>query len=145
MKLSIVVLTPGPTEGREVPIRTPTFLIGREPGCQLRPASPQVSGRHCALVQRQGKVLARDLGSASGTFVNDRPLYGEVELHDGDRLRVGPLLFAIHLKATLPVNLPTPLPPTRTAGQPASEDDIAAMLLEEDSSPSAEDDLTPRA
>jgi pSer/pThr/pTyr-binding forkhead associated (FHA) protein len=119
-------------------------LIGRDSGCQLRPASPLVSGRHCALVQRQGKVLARDLGSASGTFVNDRPLHGEVELHDGDRLRVGPLLFAVHLKATLPVNLPTPLPPTR-AGQPASEDDIAAMLLEEDSSPSAEDDLTPRA
>jgi predicted component of type VI protein secretion system len=143
MKLSLVVLTPGPSEGKVIPIAPTQFVIGRDPGCQLRPASPHISKRHCALVRREDKVFAHDFGSTNGTFVNDRQIRGEIELLDGDQLRVGPLLFAVRLEPT-PVNRPTPAPPTKamtqkaTSEQPAaaapekapeSEEDAAAMLL----------------
>lgn len=146
MKLSIVVLTPGPAEGKVIPINVPQFVIGRDPGCQLRPASIHISKRHCALLRRDGKVFARDFGSTNGTFVNDRQIKGEIELLDGDRLRVGSLIFAVRLEP-VPIDQPTPMPPIPEATQkPASgqatsppakqparaandEDDAAATLL----------------
>ena len=39
-------------------------------------------------------MFVRDFGSTSGTFVNGRQIKGEIELLNGDELRVGPLLFA---------------------------------------------------
>jgi predicted component of type VI protein secretion system len=146
MKLSLVVLTPGPSEGKVIPIQRAQFVIGRDPGCQLRPASPHISNRHCALLQRDAKVFLRDLGSTNGTLVNDRQIKGEMELLNGDQLRVGPLLFGVRLEP-VPVNQPTPLPPPpattpkRPSDQPASapagpresaageEEDAAARLL----------------
>src|SRR5689334_13828507 len=52
MKLSLAVLTPGRWEGKVIPITLAKFLIGRDPDCHLRPASPAISKRHCALVVR---------------------------------------------------------------------------------------------
>src|SRR5215467_6810309 len=113
MKLSLVVLTPGKQEGKILPIGLPQFLIGRDPQCHLRPASAAISKRHCALIQRDGKVFIRDFDSTNGTFVNDQPIKGEVELHHDDRLRAGPLLFAVQIEASAPVNKPTPPPATK--------------------------------
>ena len=97
MGLSLVVLAAGKQQGQVLQVQPPQFLVGRDPGCHLRPASHRISDRHCAIQQRDGKAFLRDLGSTGGTFVNDRPVEGEVELHHGDRLRVGPLLFAFVL------------------------------------------------
>jgi predicted component of type VI protein secretion system len=113
MKLSLVVLTTGKQEGKLLPITLPQFLIGRDPQCNLRPASAAISKRHCALIQRDGKVFVRDFDSTNGTFVNDQQIKGEVEVHHDDRLRVGPLSFTVQIEATAPVNKPTPPPPTR--------------------------------
>jgi len=156
MKLSIVVLTPGPAEGKVIPITVPQFLIGRDPGCQLRPTSIHISKRHCALLRRDDKVFVRDFGSTNGTYVNDRQIRGEIELLDGDRLRVGPLSFAVRLELA-PVEHPSPVPviaaatpkqasvqatspvvqePARAASE---EDDAAATLL------AMQDEDTPNA
>src|SRR5579871_2284192 len=146
MKLSLVVLTPGPSEGKTVPITPAQFVIGRDPGCQLRPASIHISKRHCALLKRDNKVFVRDFGSTNGTFINDRQIRGEIEVIDGDQLRVGPLLFKVVVESA-PVNKPTPLPPTKettqkqaaapaangspteTSAAAGNEEDVAAMLL----------------
>lgn len=109
MKLSIVMLTPGPGQGRVIPINVNQFLIGRDPDCHLRPSSTHISNRHCALLRREDKVFLRDLGSTNGTFVNDQQVAAsEIELHDGDRVRIAPLLFTIRLEPE-PVSLPTQL------------------------------------
>jgi pSer/pThr/pTyr-binding forkhead associated (FHA) protein len=113
MKLNLVVLTPGKTEGKAILVTLSQFLIGRDPQCHLRPASAVISKRHCALLTREEQVFLRDFGSTNGTFVNDQPVKGEVELHNGDRLKVGPLLFQVRLEASVPVNEPTPVPPTK--------------------------------
>ena len=146
MKLSLVVLTAGASKGKIIPINVAQFLIGRDRGCQLRPASIHISNRHCALFRRDDKVFVRDFGSTNGTFVNGRQIKGEIELLNGDELRVGPLLFAVQLE-TVSVDQLTPLPPTKAmtqkrasspaasspekepAGGAGDEDDVAAMLL----------------
>jgi pSer/pThr/pTyr-binding forkhead associated (FHA) protein len=114
MKLSLVVLTPGKMQGQVLEIKLAQFLVGRDPQCQLRPASALISKRHCALLQRDGKVFVRDFDSTNGTFVNDQPVKGEVELKHDNQLKIGPLLFGVRIDATAPVNRPTPPPPTRT-------------------------------
>jgi predicted component of type VI protein secretion system len=113
MKLSLVVLTPGKSEGKAIPITLSQFLIGRDPQCQLRPASTSISKRHCAILVRSGKVVLRDLDSTNGTFVNEQQVKGEVELHHEDRVKLGPLLFGICIEASAPVGTPTPAPASK--------------------------------
>lgn len=113
MKLSLVVQTPGPNQGKVLEIKLSQFVVGRDPQCHLRPASPMISKRHCAVLQREGKAFIRDFDSTNGTFVNNEPVKGEIELHNGDQLKMGPLVFEVRLEATAPVNRPTPPPPTK--------------------------------
>src|SRR5262249_39246294 len=119
MKFSLVVLAAGKQEGQLIPIKRTEFVIGRDPECHLPPASPLISKKHCALIVRDGKAFVRDFGSTNGTSVNDQPVAGEAELHDGDQLKIGPLLFAVKLEVTA-VSRPTPPPPTKGAATPAA-------------------------
>lgn len=137
MKLSLVVSTAGKNDGRVIPITSPSFLIGRDPACHLRPASPMIGKRHCALSIRHNRVYVRDLASINGTFVNDRPVRVTRELNDGDLLKVGPLVFKVCLELTSSIDEPTPLPANLTRDKEIA-DSVAAMLLALDAE---EDDL----
>jgi predicted component of type VI protein secretion system len=128
MKLSLVVLSEGKANGQTIPITLPQFLIGRDPQCQLRPASPMISKRHCAVIVKNGKVFVRDFGSTNGTFVNEDPVKGERQLQNEDKLKVGPLLFRVALEASAPVNKPTP-PPAAPKADASDDESVAAMLL----------------
>src|SRR5215813_315288 len=110
MKLSLVVTSPGPNEGKEIPVKLSQFLIGRDQQCHLRPASALISKRHCALIQKGEQVYLRDFGSTNGTFINDEPVSGEQEVHHEDSLKVGPLSFKVKLEKTAAINKPTPPP-----------------------------------
>jgi predicted component of type VI protein secretion system len=148
MKLNLVVLTPGKGEGMSIPITLNQFLIGRDPQCNLRPASQLISKRHCAVMIKGEQVFLHDFGSTNGTLLNDQPVKGEVELHNEDRLKVGPLTFLVRMEpSSVPVDKKTPMPPTKTpvpptkvpaakAGAPKpsakaaqSDDDSAAEML----------------
>jgi pSer/pThr/pTyr-binding forkhead associated (FHA) protein len=122
MKLSLKVLTTGKWEGKVIPITLAQFLIGRDPQCHLRPASPIISKRHCAILRRQDKIFLRDF-STNGTSMNGQPVQGEVELQHGDKVKVGPIEFEVQLEASAPaqakVNEPTPLPVNKSL-QPGS-------------------------
>jgi pSer/pThr/pTyr-binding forkhead associated (FHA) protein len=120
MKLNLVVQTPGPNLGKVLDIKLSQFVVGRDPQCHLRPASPMISKRHCAVLQREGRAFIRDFGSTNGTFVNNEPVKGEIELHHGDQLKIGPLVFEVRLEASTPVNRPTPPPPTKPVTQTAA-------------------------
>ena len=97
MKLTLVVLRPANHFGEVIRVAGSTFLIGRDPKCQLRPASAQISRCHCELKVCDGTIFVHDLNSANGTFVNDQPVQAVEELHHEDRLRVGPLEFEVFL------------------------------------------------
>ncbi|MFO0928933.1 MAG: FHA domain-containing protein [Gemmataceae bacterium] len=162
MKLQLLVLTTGKQEGKLIEVKLPQFLIGRDPQCHLRPASPMISKRHCAFIQRDDKAYIRDFGSTNGTFVNDEPVQGERELQNDDQVKVGPIVFAVRLDAdarsgvtpapaSRPVASKTPAPPTKAAPptrKPADtpvpavkgdDDDIHALLMGDDGSTPASD------
>jgi pSer/pThr/pTyr-binding forkhead associated (FHA) protein len=139
MKLSLEVLTEGKQKGKLLPITLSQFLIGRDAQCHLRPNSPLISKRHCALLQRDGKVFVRDFDSTNGTFVNDQPVKGEVELKHKDLLKIGPIAFNV-LLADTGVNRPTPPPPTKAiAGKPPApaNDGTKIPAVKKDAPPAA--------
>jgi pSer/pThr/pTyr-binding forkhead associated (FHA) protein len=121
-------MSQGKGAGKVIPISLAQFLIGRDPQCHLRPASPVISKRHCALLVRGGKVFLRDFGSTNGTFVNERQIKGEIEIHNEDRLTAGPLSFLVRIESGAEVTKPTPLPAPAVAA-PQDDESIAAMLL----------------
>jgi pSer/pThr/pTyr-binding forkhead associated (FHA) protein len=138
MKVSLIVLTPGKSKGQAVPVNLAQFVIGRDPQCNLRPGSALISKRHCAVLIKGDEVFVRDFDSTNGTFLNDKPLKGEVAVKHDDVLKVGPLEFRLAIEQTpnLPASkTPTPArssPKKPTPPAPTKEDfheDAAALLL----------------
>jgi pSer/pThr/pTyr-binding forkhead associated (FHA) protein len=130
MKINLVVLSAGTAAGKALAIKVPQFIIGRDPGCNLRPASAMISKRHCAVLVKNGQVFLRDFGSTNGTFVNDEPVKGEIRLKDGDVLKVGPLSFKVVIEDQPSPTKPTPPPKPKSAD--VMDDDAAAALLSVD-------------
>jgi pSer/pThr/pTyr-binding forkhead associated (FHA) protein len=126
MKISLVVAQ-GVHTGKVIPVTSADFVIGRDPQCQLRPASPAVSKQHCALSARDGKVYLRDCGSTNGTFLNDEQIAGEREVKTGDRLRVGPLEFDLRIEAGSPTSKSTPA--AKPAAKPVAKEHPAAAAV----------------
>jgi pSer/pThr/pTyr-binding forkhead associated (FHA) protein len=136
MPLHLRVLTPGPRQGESILVRPSPFVIGRDADCHLRPSSPLVRERHCALGRRGWRAFVRNLGTGDGTFVNGEPVRGEVELHDGDYLKVGPLVFAVCLEVSEPAAPPpSPTPvvlaarSSSRAARTGSEDECGVLLV----------------
>jgi pSer/pThr/pTyr-binding forkhead associated (FHA) protein len=128
MKVYLVVLSPGTSQGKFIPVMRFPFLIGRDPACQLRPGSRLVSSRHCILLVRDGRLFVEDLNSTNGTLVDGTPVRGEQALYGGEILTIGRLDFRVTIEQRISVSNPTPMPevpaPTQT-----SEDEAASILL----------------
>jgi pSer/pThr/pTyr-binding forkhead associated (FHA) protein len=129
MKLSLVV-NHGVHKGKIIPIPLKQFLIGRDPQCHLRPASPLISKRHCALLIQGDKVLIRDFDSTNGTMLNDEPVKGERELKNDDRLLIGPLSFLVRVEAGMVAKKPVAVAIKPPASDSADDESAAALLLD---------------
>ncbi len=82
--------------GREHPLAAATTTIGRALENDIVITSKRVSREH-ARVRREGwRAILEDLGSTNGTFLNDERVLAPVELHDGDRIAVGDVVFNFH-------------------------------------------------
>jgi predicted component of type VI protein secretion system len=107
MKIVLVVAS-GIHTGKEVAVPGNQLVIGRDEGCHLRPASPAISKKHCAVYAKDGQVYVRDMGSTNGTFVNDEQITGEQPVTGGEKLRVGPLDFVIKIVGAKSDSTPLP-------------------------------------
>jgi len=132
MKVSLLVAS-GSGQGKVVPVSISPFMIGRNPVCQLRPASDLVSNRHCTIWQRSGTAVVQDMRSTNGTFVNGERITENRDLHHGDRLQIGPLIFEVQIEAPSAVDQRTPIPPSRKSWQTPTPEDAAALILLDDS------------
>jgi predicted component of type VI protein secretion system len=149
MDVKLVVLG-GKHPGQEIPVSGQEFLVGRAPECKLRPNSDMVSRRHCMINLGDGKATIRDLGSRNGTLVNGQKIAGEHELRTGDKIKVGPLEFEVHLSTSIggkkkPKVHSVHEAATRTveAAKPRdSEPDISDWLAEEDDNDTKVNKLT---
>lgn len=99
MQVRLKVLR-GKSEGKEVRINGPRFVIGRADECNLRPRSDVVSRHHCEILVGDEGVTIEDLGSRNGTLVNGEVIAGKRTLAAGDHLRVGKLEFELLIQET---------------------------------------------
>ena len=143
MQVSLKVLS-GNHEGKLIPIKDEKFFVGRSDSCQLRPKSDSVSRRHCAIVQKEGRVLLLDLKSRNGTFVNDKQLSPDKAkiLKSGDKIKIGQLEFEISIEVGLATSKKPEVSTVKEAADRLSEQktmldsresfDITSWLLEAD-------------
>jgi pSer/pThr/pTyr-binding forkhead associated (FHA) protein len=96
-KVSLIVVS-GKPEGKMITLTGPTFRIGRDESCHLRPNSVEVSRRHMEIVVNDDAVIVSDLGSRNGTLVNNQVITGPHALKNGELLKVGPLTFAVSIQ-----------------------------------------------
>jgi hypothetical protein len=96
-----LTVTNGETPEQEIPIRHTQVAIGRHPDCEVRIASPVVSSLHCRIYKLPLDMLIEDLDSRNGTYLNDRRLFGKVELNDQDRIRIGYTVLTLSLFAAV--------------------------------------------
>lgn len=102
MHIQLKVLS-GSSEGKLIPVTQEKFVIGRSEECQLRPKSDSISRRHCALVQKDERLLLIDLKSRNGTIVNEKkldPAKAKVLKH-GDKIQVGKLEFEVVIQTDI--------------------------------------------
>ncbi|HEX8109742.1 MAG TPA: FHA domain-containing protein [Kofleriaceae bacterium] len=74
----------------------PRTLIGRQvDGQGLAILEPSVSRHHAHVILDNDEWTVRDLGSANGTFLDDKLISTPVAMHEGDRVRFGHIAFYI--------------------------------------------------
>jgi hypothetical protein len=72
----------------------PRTLIGRQvDGQGLAILEPSVSRHHAHLTLDNDEWTVRDLGSANGTFQDDKLIGAPLAVHEGDRVRFGHIAF----------------------------------------------------
>ena len=130
-----LVMSAGPTPGKEFPLEKNEVFIGRDLTNDIVINDAEVSRRHARLVAQPGGYILEDLGSTNGTFVNGQRLMGPYILRPGETVTLGEhvsLAFekvkvdpdATVVSSTLtptPENVPPPAPvfPEPVAPQPA--------------------------
>lgn len=93
--------------GRPHPLDART-LIGRQvEGHGLAILEPSVSRHHAHVTLDDTRWTLRDLGSANGSYQDDKLVDTPVELRDGDRIRFGQIAFYFVTDAS---RLPVPVP-----------------------------------
>ena len=117
---------------RDFALTHQTTIVGRKNTCDLRIPLSSVSREHCQIEVRDDSLYLRDLGSSNGTFYNDERVQ-ETELQAGDRIKVGPVNFAVVIDGE-PADL-EPIATLLSARDVKSDDDSDAVLGADDAGP----------
>ncbi len=82
---------------RELVLTPGRWCIGRDPSCEIRIDNDLVSRRHALLHVGETQTLLEDLGSSNGVVLNEKRIFGSVQVHSGDRFCVGAEEFGLTL------------------------------------------------
>lgn len=96
IELNPHIVVKGLEEGVTQPFNEERISIGRRTDNQVMLDADNISRNHVAIERRDGQYYACDLESINGTYLNDERI-DLVELHDGDRLRIGNYTLTISL------------------------------------------------
>ena len=101
---------------KNIPLRQGTTILGRRPDCDIRVPTPYVSRKHARIVCDEVKALIQDLGSANGTFINNRQVI-EAPVNAGDTISIGSSVFTVQIDG----EPPEPNPPELSSPLQESE------------------------
>jgi pSer/pThr/pTyr-binding forkhead associated (FHA) protein len=82
----LVVIKPDGTEGASIPLSGGTVELGRESEYEALSSDPFLSPVHARLERQNDGFVVSDAGSLNGVFLR---ISSEVELSDGDHIRIG--------------------------------------------------------
>lgn len=80
---------------QKVPVLFWENSIGRSKGSDICVLDPSVSREHCVLLRRQEGWFVSDIGSKSGTFVNEKKARDRTRVLIDDEIRVGNTTFIL--------------------------------------------------
>ena len=86
---ALTVVEPPDQAGRIYHLSGTEVSIGRSASCAVTVDDTYVSQLHARVFVRDGQIMAEDLGSTNGSYLNRRRLDGAVVMQRGDRLQVG--------------------------------------------------------
>ena len=72
-----------------IQVQPPSAIVGRDPASAIPLNDPLVSWRHAEFTISGQFVYLRDLGSGSGTWINNAAVTAPKSLRDGDKIRIG--------------------------------------------------------
>ncbi len=104
----------GPTTTRKLEIDTFPFVIGRKSDLSLSIHSANISRVHAKILKKNGCLFLKDLKSTNGSFLNHKPVQGEVLLKPGDILHIADIALRLTFENT-----------TQVVGSISTELDIA--------------------
>ena len=87
-------------DSRRIALADGENLIGRDPTSTVQLDAPGVSRRHARVSVTGTGAVIEDLESKNGTMVNDTAVTKPLDLHDGDRIQVGPIVIVYHASAS---------------------------------------------
>lgn len=90
--MASLIVASGQQEGMYLPLGKGTKVVGRGENVPLQIADdPRISRHHVQVRYEPSKdaYIALDMTSANGTFVSGVKLDNEVQLRDGDEIRIG--------------------------------------------------------
>ncbi len=99
---------------REFPLKEGKTSIGRKDDCDIRIPLSDVSRHHTEIVVDGKSAVLKDLGSANGTYVNNKPVKTH-KLAAGDHVVVGPVVFTVQVDGQ-----PEDIRPVKTKLRPLS-------------------------
>ncbi|MBA2662952.1 MAG: GGDEF domain-containing protein [Bradymonadaceae bacterium] len=87
-----LVVINGVDLGKKYSLAQAATVIGRSSKVDIQIDEESISRSHAVIDNLGEELVARDLESTNGTFVNDRPIR-EQKLHDGDLVKIGRTIF----------------------------------------------------
>jgi pSer/pThr/pTyr-binding forkhead associated (FHA) protein len=85
-----------------------TMTVGRQQDCDISIPGDEISRHHAKLQVLPDGVMVEDMGSANGTFINDKRVHSGV-LKPGEELRLDTVRFLL-MSPGMEVTKPTPAP-----------------------------------
>ena len=79
--------------GRKYDLASETTILGRSSKADIQVDQESVSRNHAKLIAQDKKVMIQDMGSTNGTYVNDEQIQGELQLRNGDLIKIGRTIF----------------------------------------------------
>lgn len=86
----------GSCPGQILPLTGERVVFGRHPRCEIVVDNAAVSRQHAQILESHGTYFFEDLRSRNGSYLNEEPIEGRIELHDRDTLKICDVVFRFH-------------------------------------------------
>ena len=93
--LRVLRILSGPLKGKKLMLPDHNITLGSDRSCPLKQTGEGIAPKHCTLTPTPLGILVKDLGTESGTFIDNERITQETLLEPGGLLKVGLMHFRL--------------------------------------------------